>query len=303
MNPRSLLFVPGDSERKLAKGDATGADVLIFDLEDAVAPERKAAARALVRSFLEAHPQRQRTQLWVRVNALDGADALADLAAIMPGRPDAIMQPKTRSADDAIALGQHLDTFERANGFTVGTTGVIPVATETPEALFNLGDFRRCGPRLRALTWGAEDLSAAVGATTNKEADGRWTSPYQLARSLCLFAAAAAQVPAIDTLHSDFRDDTGLRRACAEARRDGFCGKLAIHPDQVTLINECFQPSAEELVHARRVIALFDANPGVVALSLDGKMLDMPHLKLARKTLARAQVIAGEEMPERATVR
>lgn len=289
MSARSLLFIPGDSERKLAKGEGAGADVIILDLEDAVAPSQKAAARKLVRDYLASHPSRTKTQLWVRINPLDSGLALEDLAAIVAAGPDGIMQPKTRSADDVVRLGHYLDALETAGGIAAGRIKILPVATETPEAMFALGGFSRCGPRLYGLTWGAEDLSSAIGATANKDPDGRWSQPYQLARSLCLFGAGAAGVPAIDTLYADFRSDAGLRAACAEARRDGFTGKIAIHPDQVAAINECFVPSAEELAHARKVVDLFAANPGMAALSLDGQMLDIPHLTQAQKTLARAR--------------
>lgn len=288
MTARSLLFVPGDSEKKLAKGEGAGADVLILDLEDAVAPERKSAARGLVREYLAARPTRSGSQLWVRVNPLDADECLQDLAAVVAARPDGIMQPKTRSADDVARLGRHLDDLERANGLEPGHIKILPVATETPEAMFTLGSYVKAGPRLYGLTWGAEDLSAAVGALTNKDANGAWTFPYQVARALCIFAANAANVAAIDTLFADFRDPVGLRDACAEARRDGFVGKVAIHPDQVAVINECFVPSAEELAHAQRIVTLFEENPGVAALQLDGRMLDVPHLRQAQKTLARA---------------
>ncbi len=288
MTARSLLFVPGDSEKKLAKGEVAGADILILDLEDAVVPERKSAARGLVREYLAVRQVRSGSKLWVRVNPLDTAECLLDLAAVVAARPDGIMQPKTRSADDVLRLGQHLDELEAANGIAAGHTKILPVATETPEAMFTLGSYAKAGPRLYGLTWGAEDLSAAVGALTNKDADGAWTFPYQVARALCIFAANAANVAAIDTLFADFRDPVGLRDSCAEARRDGFVGKIAIHPDQVAVINECFVPTAEELAHAQRIVTLFAENPGVAALQLDGRMLDIPHLRQAQKTLARA---------------
>ena len=181
-----------------------------------------------------------------------------------------------------------LEELESRHGIAAGAIRILPIATETPEAVFALGGYARCGARLYGLTWGAEDLSAAVGASANRDAQGHWTAPYQLARSLCLFGARAAGVAAIDTLHADFRDDAGLRASCAEARRDGFTGKLAIHPEQVGVINECFMPSAAEVEEARRIVALFAANPGVAALALDGRMLDLPHLRLAQGTLARA---------------
>ncbi len=289
MSLRSYLFVPGDSDRKLAKSAGASADALILDLEDSVTPAQKPAARARVREFLLAHPRRPTTQLWVRINPLDTPDALADLAALIAAQPDGIVQPKTRCADDVTRLGHYLDAFEAQHNLEAGKIRILPVATETPEALFSLGDFRRCGPRLLGLTWGAEDLSTAIGATSNQEADGRWTQPFQLARSLCLFGANAAGVAAVDTLYADIRNPAGLRSVCQQASRDGFVGKLAIHPDQVAIINECFLPSAAELEHAAAVVALFAANPGVAALTLAGRMVDIPHLRQAQRILARAR--------------
>jgi citrate lyase subunit beta/citryl-CoA lyase len=286
---RSLLFVPGDSDKKLAKSDAVPADILILDLEDSVAPEMKPAARRRVGEFLAARRERPRSQLWVRINSIDGPEALADLAAVVAGRPDGIVQPKTRSVDDVLWLAHALDELETRHGLERQRIGILPIATETPEAVFSLGDYKRSGPRLYGLTWGAEDLSAAVGAIGNKQGDGSWTQPYQLARALCLFGASAAGVPAFDTLHGDIRDDRGLRASCAEARRDGFSGKIAIHPDQVAAINACFTPSDAEVAHAQRVVELFRDHPGVATLALEGQMLDIPHLRQAEKTLARAR--------------
>ena len=288
MSARSLLFVPGDSDRKLAKGADSAADIIILDLEDSVAAVHKAAARQRVSEFLAARPRRVAPQLWVRINPFESPEALADLAAVIGSRPDGIVQPKTRSPDDVIKLSHYLDELEPRHGLAPGKVGILPVATETPEAIFSLGGYGRCGARLYGLTWGAEDLSAAIGASGNKEPNGAWTQPYQLVRSLCLFGANAAGVEAIDTLYADMRDSAGLRVSCGEARRDGFTGKLAIHPDQVPVINECFLPSAAELSEAQRVVALFAGNPGVAALSLGGRMVDIPHLRQAEKTLARA---------------
>lgn len=290
MSARSLLFVPGDSDRKLAKSESSKADILILDLEDAVMASEKAAARGRVHEFLTTHSERATMQLWVRINPLDTADALLDLAAIVGAKPDGIVQPKTRSPDDVVQLGYYLDAFEASHGLAPGEIQILPVATETAEAMFSLGGFARCGARLYGMTWGAEDLSAALGATANKESTGAWTSPFQIARSLCLFGARAAGVPAIDTVFVDIRDTTGLRAVCIEGRRDGFTGKIAIHPDQVAVINECFVPSGAELAHAARVIALFKDHPGVAALSLDGKMVDIPHLRQAEKVLARVRI-------------
>jgi citrate lyase subunit beta/citryl-CoA lyase len=293
MSARSLLFVPGDSEKKLARSESAKADILILDLEDSVTPAQKPAARGRVREFLAAHPVRTETQLWVRINPLETPEALQDLAAVVAMCPDGIVQPKTRAPADLIRLGHYLDALEAASGLAAGGIRILPVATETPEAIFSLGGFATCGPRLYGLTWGAEDLGAAVGAITNKQPDGAWTQPYQLARSLCLFGANAAGVAAIDTLFGDIRDLEGLRRSCAEGRRDGFTGKIAIHPDQVAVINESFVPSEAELAHAARVVALFRENPGVAALSLDGQMLDIPHLRQAERTLGRARRPGG----------
>jgi citrate lyase subunit beta/citryl-CoA lyase len=205
----------------------------------------------------------------------------------MRGRPDGIIQPKIRCSADVVRLGHYLDAAEAAHALAPCSTRIVPVATETPQALFSMGTFRECGARLAGLTWGAEDLSAAVGAVTNKNAAGEWTAPYELARSLCLLAASAASVPAIDTLYADFRDLEGLRRACVAARCDGFTGKIAIHPAQVEIINECFTPGPDELSRARRIIADFAASPDSGTIALDGQMLDIPHLKQARSVLAR----------------
>jgi citrate lyase subunit beta/citryl-CoA lyase len=286
---RSLLFVPGDSERKMAKAENLPADALIFDLEDAVAAENKVAARARVRDFLLARPIDRRQALWVRINPLDHAEAGADLAAIIPVRPDGIVLPKARSAEDIDLLSQRIGLYEAEHDLPVGSIRILPIATETPQAIFALGGYASCGKRLAGLTWGAEDLAAAVGATANRDGDGRWTMPYQLVRSLCLFAAHAAGVVAIDTLFANFRDETGLQRACDEARRDGFSGMLAIHPAQVEVINRAFTPSAEEVERARQIVELFAASPGAGTVALEGVMLDLPHLQQARRLLARAE--------------
>ena len=293
MKLRSLLFVPADSERKLSKSEEVPADALILDLEDSIAPENKPVARKLAGEFLSEHTESRDKQLWVRINPVDDPAALEDLAGIMHGRPDGIVQPKTRSPDDVLLLGQYLENFESGLGFEPGSTRILPVSTETPGAIFSLGEYARCGQRLAGLTWGAEDLGTAVGALANKDSNGNWTSPFQLARNLCLFAAHAAGVAAIDTIFADFRDPEGLRASCDEARRDGFSGKLAIHPDQVAVINSAFTPGEEEIIRARRIVELFAANPGVAALSLDGVMLDIPHLKQARNILAMAADAAG----------
>lgn len=286
---RSWLFVPGDSEKKLAKSEGIPADALILDLEDSVAQENKVAARGLVCEYLAKRSAAGPQQVWVRINPLDHVEAGADLSTVIPARPDGIVVPKTRSPDDLEMLGRRIGTYEAEHEIKVGSTRILPVATETPQSLFSLGEYRNCGKRLAGLTWGAEDLSAAIGATSNRDGNGNWTPPYQLVRSLCLFAAHAAGVEAIDTLYSDFRNQEGLEASCAEARRDGFNGKLAIHPAQVEVINRAFTPSSQEIERARKIVALFDANPGAGTLALDGVMLDLPHLVQARKILALAE--------------
>lgn len=288
MKMRSLLFIPADSEKKLAKGDGIAADVIILDLEDSVMPDRRKGARELAAQYLAERPRDRSSQLWVRVNPVDTPDCALDLDAVLPGRPDGIVQPKIRGPADVKALAGRLDALETTSGLAAGSTRILPVATETPEAVFEIGHLRQSADRLAALTWGAEDLSAAIGASANKEADGHWTPPYQLTRSLCLFAAAAAGVPAIDTLYADFRDPDGLRSACQLSRRDGFLGKIAIHPAQVDIINDAFTPSEAEIERAQRIISAFDDAPGAGVVSLDGQMLDIPHLKQARKILAMA---------------
>ncbi len=291
---RSFLFVPGDSERKLAKSEVVPADAIIIDLEDSVAADNKAAARELVRDFLAARGGDRRQQLWVRINPLDHPEAGADLGAVMPVRPDGIMLPKARSHEDVDVLGRRLGTYEAEHEIPVGSTRILPLVSETPEALFRLGEYARVAKRLAGMTWGAEDLAAAVGATANRDEEGRWTSPYRMVRNLCLFAAHAAGVEAIDTLHANFRDETGLAASCAEARRDGFSGKLAIHPAQVEVINGAFTPSPEELARAREIVALFEAHPGAGTLALDGEMLDLPHLRQARRILAQGEAAAKD---------
>jgi citrate lyase subunit beta/citryl-CoA lyase len=285
---RSLLFVPGDSERKLAKAEGVAADVLILDLEDSVAPSKKEESRARVREYLGAHRERARTGLWVRINPLETQEALLDLSAVVAARPDGIVQPKIRGVADIIRLSHYLDALEAQGGLEPGRIRILPVVTETPQAMFSLGQLASCGARLAAVTWGAEDLSAALGAVTNKHENGDWSHPYQLARSLCLFAAGAAGVPAIDTLFAELADAAGLRAACAAARRDGFAGKIAIHPDQVEPINKLFTPTADEVARAQRIVALFAASPGVGTVAMDGRMLDLPHLHLAQKVVALA---------------
>ena len=284
---RALLFVPGDSERKIARAAESPADTLILDLEDSVAPERKAAARGLVREALDA-PRNH--ALWVRINALDTPEHLHDLAAVVAGRPDGIMLPKASGDADVRRLDAYLSVLEAREGLTPGAVRTMVVATETGAAMFGLSSYTPQTPRLAALTWGAEDLAAAVGATSNVDEAGAHTPLFRLARSLCLAAAAAAETLAVDTVYTRIGDDEGLRANCRDARRDGFTAKLAIHPGQAPIILESFTPTADALAHARAVVAAFaDAGVGGQPLGvakLDGRMIDVPHLKQARRLLA-----------------
>jgi citrate lyase subunit beta / citryl-CoA lyase len=276
MRLRSLLFVPGDRPDRMEKALGVGADGLILDLEDAVAPAAKPEARRAVARFLDANPD---ANLWVRINPIEGPEAEKDLAAVVGGRPDGIVLPKAEGGTSVKALAARLTALGNA------TAQILAIATETPAAMFQLGTYGGA-KRLAGLTWGAEDLPAAIGASTSREEDGRYTPPYELARSLCLFGAAAAGVAPIETVYPAFRDLEGLRAYAARARRDGFTGMMAIHPAQIETINAAFTPSEAEIAHARAVIAAFEVNPGAGALSLDGRMIDRPHLVQARRVLA-----------------
>lgn len=286
---RSMLFVPADSERKLAKATASPADVLILDLEDSVADARKVGARATAAGFMAAQASTLSARLFVRINPLDTALAMGDLAAIVVPGLAGIMLPKTRSAADITHLAHCLDALEARAGIAHGTVRIVPVATETPQAMLNMQTFA-AGPieRLAGITWGAEDLSTAIGAVSNRDEDGSLSPLYALANSLCLCAAAAAGVPPIDTLHADFRDAAGLATACRASRRRGFRGRIAIHPDQVAVINEAYTPTSAEIAQAQRIVDAFAAAPEAGTLSLDGVMLDKPHLTQALETLAAA---------------
>lgn len=278
MRLRSLLFVPGDRSDRMVKALGLGADALILDLEDAVAPDAKPAARQAVAAFL-GQPRDHGVQLFVRINPIDGPLATEDLAAILPARPDGIVLPKAEGLVSLHALA--------ARG--VEHLPILPIVTETPTALFRLGDYAGSSLPLAGLTWGAEDLPAAIGATSAREADGSYTAPYQLARSLTLFAAHAAGTAAIETVYPDFRDSEGLAAYAARGQRDGFTGMMAIHPAQVPVINAAFTPSDLDVARARAIVDLFAAHPGAGALQLDGKMVDAPHLKAAQALLARAR--------------
>ena len=285
---RSMLFVPGDSEKKLAKAASTPADALILDLEDAVSVDRIHIARAMVCEHLQHQPRGQQA-LWVRINPLSTDLALLDLAAVMPGRPDGIVLPKTLNARDVVQLDHYLSALETREGIALGHTRIIPVATEVAGALFELHSHAGASPRLAGLTWGAEDLATAVGASTNKDEHGEFDFTFQLARSLCLLAASHAQVQAIDTLTVDFRNLDRLQKDVMRARQSGFTGKLAIHPDQVLPIHAGFAPAPHEVAHAQRVVDAFAQAAGAGAVQLDGKMVDKPHLTQALRLLQLAQ--------------
>ena len=281
---RSFLFVPADSERKMQKAASVGADALILDLEDSVAAAARPDARVMAREYLEG-----KDNIWVRINPIDTDDAKADLIGVMPSAPAGIVLPKPRSATAAIELDKILTEQESIHGIDVGKTQILPLCTEHPEALFTLNSYIGATPRLAGLSWGAEDLSAAVGASTNRDEAGNWLPTYEMARSFCLLAAAASEVAAFDTVFTDFKNDEGLRRYASNARRDGFSGMLAIHPAQVDSINAAFVPTAEELQHAARIVDLFEANPGAGTIGMDGKMIDRPHLVQAKRLLEMAR--------------
>lgn len=284
MIARSWLFAPGDSERKMTKAAAGPADIVLFDLEDAVAEDGKAAARSRVAEFLSAAGEAERARLWVRVNPLDGPHTLADLAAVLPARPGGIMLPKARGGEDVVRLGHYLSALEVAAGTEEGATRVIALVTETAAGMFTTGTYGGL-PRLDALSWGAEDLADAIGASENREPDGSYGFTYQLARSLCLLGAASAGVAAVETIHGDYRDLDGLRVRAQKVRRDGYRGMLAIHPSQVEVINEAFTPGEDELAAAQEIVDAFEADPGAGVIGHRGAMLDRPHLARARALL------------------
>jgi citrate lyase subunit beta/citryl-CoA lyase len=279
---RSFLFVPADSERKLARGHESGSDALILDLEDSVVPANRPVARRLARAFLDATGSAD-FRRWVRINPLASGAALDDLAATVPGKPEGILLPKC-VPDDLRTLDHYLSAFETAGALPPGGIRIIAIATETPAAMFALGDYAGVSPRLEGITWGAEDLAACIGGN-NRRLDGIYDDVYRLARSLCLMAAAAAGVTPIDTIYTDFKDEAGLADECTAARRSGFTAKMAIHPAQIPVINRAFTVSDDELAWARNVVALFGANPDSGTIALDGKMIDRPHLTLARRLL------------------
>ena len=286
INARSWLFAPGDSERKMEKATASAADIVLLDLEDAVSEAEKFKARAMVSAFLKGHGK-QRERLWVRINPIQGPHALVDLAAVMPAMPGGIMLPKSRGRADAELLNHYLTALEAAAGTAPGTTKVILLVGETPEGVLAAGSYSGV-PRVAAMTWGAEDLATELGAVSSRTEDGSYEFTYLLARSLCLVGAGAAGVPAIETIHGDFRDEAGLRKRTVQVRRAGFRGMLAIHPAQVDAINETFTPNAAERQAAQEIVDLFAANPGAGTIGYKGAMLDRPHLARAQAVLALA---------------
>ena len=287
---RSFLFVPADGGRKLDKAMASGADAVIIDLEDSIAPEAKAAARKSAATFLtEVGKSADRPHLLVRVNGIATGLIDEDLDVVAGARPDAIMLPKAEGGASIIHVDAKLTACEAIAGLPDGSIKILAIATETAPALFLAGTYAGASSRLEGLTWGAEDLSAELGAETNRDGDGQFLDPYRMARALCLAGAAAARVPAFDTVTPDFRNVDLLRREAEEARRDGFQGKIAIHPAQVPIINEVFTPTPAAVAHARAIVAAFDANPGKGAVAIEGVMYDRPHLARAGRVLARAK--------------
>ncbi|MGH6763183.1 MAG: HpcH/HpaI aldolase/citrate lyase family protein [Phyllobacterium sp.] len=290
---RSLLFVPGDSEKKLEKSLGSGADVFLIDLEDSVSPERKDIARKTAAAFIGEHRGTASPKLFVRINDLDSGLADADLAAVMRARPDGILLPKSNSGRDVTRLSAKLNTHEAENRIVEGETSIIAIVTETAIGTLSAATYVGASARLTGMSWGAEDLSAAIGARTARLDDGTYTDVFRLARSLTLLGASAASVAAIDTVFINFRDEAGLMRECADAERDGFTSKLAIHPAQIPIINEAFTPTLEAVELARHIVAAFAENPDIGVIGIDGQMYDRPHLKRAKGILARAGMLAG----------
>ena len=288
---RSLLFVPADGGAKFDKAMASGADAVILDLEDSIAPERKAQARAAALEYLKAtQAKKDRPRLLVRINGLDTGMTDADLDAVVPGAPDAILFPKAEGGTTVTHLDAKLTAREAIAGLPEGSIKILAQTVESAIGLFTAGTYRNSSARLMGMTWGPEDLSAELGAEANRESDGSLTEPYRLARSFCLFGAAAAKVPAIETIHVDFRNLDALRCDTELARRDGFTGRLAIHPAQVPVINEVFTPTSAQVENAKAVVAAFAAQPGAGTIGIGGKMYDQPHLKKAQALLARTKI-------------
>jgi citrate lyase subunit beta/citryl-CoA lyase len=295
---RSLLFIPGDDEKKLGKGVGSGADALILDLEDSVGAARKGAARQVTAQYIAAtRVAETRPRLYVRINALDTPLWEDDLAGVMGSGPDGILLPKARSGEDVHNLSIALHHAEERAGASTGATRIIAIATEVAVSLLRMNTYLDASARLEGLTWGAEDLAAAVGAQANREPDGSWTSPYSLARNLCLFTAVAANAQPIDTVFVNFRDEQGFRREASTAARDGFTGKMAIHPNQVAAINEIFTPKPEEVARAHEIVQAFADHPDAGVLAISGHMVDRAHVKGAERILARARAAGRYDTP------
>ena len=287
---RSLLFVPADGGSKLDKAMASGADGVIIDLEDSIVAESKESARKLALDFLKsAQSRKDRPQLLVRINGLDTGMTDADLDAVVPGKPDAVLLPKAEGGATVIHLDAKLTVREALAGLPEGEIKILAQTVESPAGLFSAGSYRNCSGRLIGMTWGPEDLSAELGAEVNREIDGTLTEPYRIARAMCLFGAAAAKVSAIETIYVNFRDTDVLRKDTELARRDGFTGRLAIHPAQVPVINEVFTPSTAQIEKAKAIVAAFEAKPGAGTVGMDGKMYDRPHLARAQALLQRVK--------------
>lgn len=279
---RTLLFVPADSERKLVKAVAAGSDALAIDLEDAVLPARKAVGREMLVEFAKTYTAD--SELWIRVNDLTSGELLRDLACVVKVAPKGILLPKIRDRQDVETVQNYLTMAESMAGLEEGSIKILAIATETPQIIMNMPGLAAKRPeRVVGLIWGAEDLSSAIGAGDPRQADGAWRPAYHQVRNQCLFAAHAMEVAVMDTVFVDFRDPEGCRRSAEMARYDGFTGKIAIHPDQIPIINEAFTPTAAEIAFAERVVAAFEGGAGSV--SIDGKMFDVPHLKAARRML------------------
>jgi len=284
---RSMLFVPGDRPERFAKAAASGADAVILDLEDAVVPGKRPQARREIAAYLAS--AERRVPLWVRINPVDTEDALPDLAAVIDARPDGIMLPKARDGADVHRASHWLEAHEARCGYAIGSVGLIPLITESAGALLKAASFTELPARVAGLTWGAEDLAADIGAFGNKSPDGEYELTYAIARSMCLLAAAAAGVPAIDTVDTEIKDIVAIERRARASRRQGFAGKLAIHPGQVAPIHAAFSPSDDEVRWAERVLAAFRDAPGTGAVSFEGGMLDKPHVRQAERILAAAR--------------
>lgn len=288
---RSLLFTPGDSDRKLTKGLTSGADVILIDLEDAVAVNAKVEARENVAAFLlKTTNQSEAPPLYVRINDLETQWARADIEAIAPARPAGIMLPKARSLGDVETLAAMLDELELQAGLDAGSISILVIAPEIPEAMLNMSTFQKCGPRVTGITWGSEDLAAGLGSHASRDESGAYRNPMEMARTLCLCAGSVAGIHAIDTVYPDFRDLDGLKKDAERAAADGFSGKLAIHPYQVPIINAAFTPGDEELAQAKQIVAAFESDPDAGVINLDGSMIDRPHLIIAKKMLERAGI-------------